>query len=77
MLIIIIVGLIMNSSAQIDRFFSCYRESYEDDEWCEFILLPPEHGLDYDYIVDNVPLGSGLLIMAGMSLFYATGKKKK
>lgn len=40
-------------------------------------MLPPSHGLDYNYPADNAPLGAGLLIMTGMSVVYLTRRKDK
>lgn len=79
MLLLLIMGLGINVNAQSDRFF---RYQYETDEnknteWCELILLPPEHGLDYDYYADSVPLTSGLILMIGLSLGYGIHKNRK
>ena len=77
MLAIIVMGSIMNSNAQLDKFFS-YRDDYpEDDEWCNLVLLPKAHGLEYNYPADDVPLGAGLLILSGLSIAYINIRKRK
>lgn len=78
-LILLILGLNIYAIAQSDAFFS-YNNSYradDDSEWNELIMLPPNHGLDYNYPADNAPLGAGLLIMTGMSVVYLTSRKDK
>lgn len=74
----LIVGLSMNVNAQSDGFFRYqyeYRE--EDDEWNMLIVLPNEHGLDYNYPADSAPIGTGLLLLSGMGLAYANCRKRK
>lgn len=86
---IIAVGFGMSLSAQqfgkpysnqTDGFFSSNRyEEYREDntEWGKMPLLPKTHGYNYDYDAENVPLGSGLLILAGMGIGYAVRKRKE
>ena len=79
MLMILTIGFNVCINAQSDVFFSYqyeYREE-KDSEWNELIMLPPNHGLDYNYPADNAPLGAGLLIMTGMSVVYLTLRKDK
>ena len=76
---ILTIGFNVCINAQSDVFFSYqyeYREE-KDSEWNELIMLPPNHGLDYNYPADNAPLGAGLLIMTGMSVVYLTRRKDK
>lgn len=65
-------------SAQSDGFFSYQYERREDkdDEWMEILLLPDAHGLDYN-VPAETPVGSGLLILAGVGLSYGIIKKRK
>ena len=74
----LIVGLSMDVNAQSDGFFRYqyeYRE--EDNGWNKLIVLPNEHGLDYNYPADSAPIGTGLLLMSGMGLVYANYRKRK
>lgn len=76
---ILTIGFNVCINAQSDVFFSYqyeYREE-KDSEWDQLIMLPPSHGLDYNYPADNAPLGAGLLIMTGMSVVYLTRRKDK
>lgn len=58
-----------------DGFFSSgYREYREDTDWGAMPMLPGSHGYNYDYAA---PLGSGLLLLAGMGLAYGIRKKNK
>ena len=38
-------------------------------------MLPPSHGLDYNYPAESVPISTGLLLMAGMGIVYAKCRK--
>lgn len=76
-LILLILGLNIYAIAQSDAFFS-YNNSYREDddsEWNELIMLPPSHGLDYNYPAESVPISTGLLLMAGMGIVYAKCRK--
>lgn len=86
---IIAVGFGMSLSAQqfgkpysnqTDGFFSSNRyEEYREDnaEWGKMPLLPKTHGYNYDYDAEEAPLGSGLLLLAGMGIGYAVRKRKE
>ena len=78
-LILLILELNIYAIAQSDAFFS-YNHSYradDDSEWNELIMLPPNHGLDYNYPANEASLGTGLLIMTGMGLTYIKHRKRK
>lgn len=76
MTIIFALGLMMSMSAQNDSFFKTnYGEYREDNEWGELPLLPESHGNSYDYVA--APLGSGLLLLAGLGMGYAAMRKRK
>ncbi|MBR5146679.1 MAG: hypothetical protein IKW54_03525 [Bacteroidales bacterium] len=64
--------------AQTDTFFM-YGEGFryiKKDDGYEMILLPEQHGLDYNYYADKAPLGSGWLLLLGMGLAYTKLKKQ-
>ncbi|MBR7175865.1 MAG: hypothetical protein IKD32_00985 [Bacteroidales bacterium] len=65
------------SFAQNDAFFaSSYQEYREvDNEWGTMPVLPTEHGGFADY--SAVPVGSGLLLLAGLGLAYGMRKSKR
>lgn len=72
------MGIGVNVNAQSDGFFRYqyeYRDGW-DQEWNELILLPSEHGLDYNYHADSAPLTSGLLMMVCMGIGYCVSKSK-
>ncbi len=78
MAILFAFGLEMSLMAQVDRFFM-YQNEYnykENASEYEVILLPKEHGWDYNYYAENVPLESGCLLLLGMGLLYTRFKKK-
>jgi LPXTG-motif cell wall-anchored protein len=69
----------VSASAQSDGFFS-YKNYDEENrtinEWGTLPTLPSTHGLDFDQSAsNNTPLGSGLLLLGGMAVFYARRKK--
>ena len=81
----IALGFGMNVNAQIgeykngqtDGFFagSSYNE-YREDAWAQNMpLLPGQHGTKFDFAAEPAPLGSGLLLLAGMAVLYASRKK--
>ena len=79
--IIFALGFGMSLNAQSDGFFtSSYSEYRENISWDveNMPLLPGSHGYlgDYD-CVTPVPLGSGVLILAGLGLTYALRRNKK
>lgn len=48
-------------------------------DWGTMPLLPQTHGYHYDYPawIENAPVGSGWLLLAGMGLGYAAIRRKK
>lgn len=68
--------MIINVSAQGDGFFTSNYSNYEDraEGFGELPGLPGSHGLDYDVAA---PLGSGLVILAGLGLGYALRRRTK
>ena len=71
----------VSASAQSDGFFSYKNfdeENRTNNEWSTLPTLPSTHGIDYDQSAsNNTPLGSGLLLLGGMAVFYARRKKSK
>ena len=70
----------LNLSAQSDGFFSYKNfgeENRTNNEWGTLPTLPSTHGLDFDQSAGNTRLGSGLLLLGGMAVFYARRKKSK
>jgi LPXTG-motif cell wall-anchored protein len=71
----------VSASAQNDGFFSYKNydeENRTNNEWSTLPTLPSTHGLDFDQSANNnTPLGSGLLLLGGMAVFYARRKKSK
>ncbi len=61
-----------------DGFFSQDKMSKRatSDDWGTMPLLPKTHGYHYDYPAQETPVGSGLLLLAGMGLGYAIRKRK-
>ncbi len=45
-------------------------------DWNTMPLLPKTHGYHYDYPAHEAPVGTGLLLLAGMGLGYAIRKRK-
>ena len=68
----------VSANAQSDGFFSSgsnYKE-YREDIWAENMpVLPGQHGVDYDFAAEPAPVGSGLLVLAGLGLAYAIRRK--
>ena len=79
MTIIFAVAFGMNLSAQNDGFFSSgsYSEYRSNQEiWGQDMpVLPGQHGVNYDFAAEQAPVGSGLLLLGGMAIFYAKRKK--
>ncbi len=85
--IIIAIGFISNLNAQIeyenkssDGFFYTNKSDYRSEHQNELMpLLPNSYNSLYDYDATDpnqeVPLGSGLLLLTGLAMVYA--KKKK
>lgn len=65
------------SFAQNDAFFTTSYQEYReaDNEWGAMPGLPSVHGSAIDY--SAVPVGSGLLLLAGMGLAYGLKKRNK
>lgn len=76
--IILVLGCNI-SFAQKDTFFTTtYSEYREVNEWGTMPILPTEHGGLIDYTaVPDTPIGSGLLLLAGMGLAYGLKKRNK
>ena len=82
----IALGFGMNVNAQIgeynkvqtDGFFTSgnYTELREDVWAQDMPLLPGQHGTNYDFAAEPAPLGSGLLLLAGMGLAYGIRRRK-
>lgn len=71
MVIIFVFGLGIRVMAQVDGYFYNSRfKTFKNNNECE-VLLPDQHGLDYNYYADNAPLESGCLLLLGMGLLYA------
>lgn len=73
------LGLGMGLNAQNDGFFTStygeYRES-ENDWGLDMPLLPGSHGYLDDYsCAEQAPLGSGIILLAGMALGYGIKRK--
>lgn len=62
--------------AQTDGFFSYYNGNDANENECRegLVILPRQHGYDYNYYADNVALESGSLLLFGMGLFYLRNK---
>ena len=76
--ILFLFGLGISMKAQTDTFFM-YGDEFryiKKENGYEMIMLPEQHGLDYNYYADKVPLESGCLLLFGMGLAYAKFKKK-
>lgn len=79
------IGFGMNLNAQIgqsgksDSFFSSnkYSEYREGDGSFGTMPLLPGHNTLNDYDADPAPIGSGLLLLAGLGLGYASLRKVK
>ena len=77
--IIFALGLGMSLNAQSDGFFTSSYSDYREENWSSTMpSLPGFHGGLDDYQSTPVaPLGSGLLLLAGLGITYASTKKKK
>lgn len=74
MIILFVLGV--EVVAQTDRFFIYDNNNIGNAAEYEMLLLPEQHGLDYNYYADKVPLESGCLLLLGMGLVYAKFKKQ-
>lgn len=65
-------------NAQSDGFFANYYEHRDNngDEWGRLILLPDVHGSDYNYNINDVNLGTGVLLMTIMCMGYSWRRKR-
>ena len=76
--IALFVALGLSANAQNDGFFSTgsnYKE-YREDVWAQNMpVLPGQHGSQYDFAAESAPIGSGLLVLAGLGLAYAMRRK--
>ena len=80
--VILALCFCMNLGAQSglsDGFFTySYEEGYRDVDYGIMPLLPGHNTLvDYDADPEQVPVGSGLLLLAGLGLGYASLRKLK
>lgn len=76
--VLFLFGLEISIIAQTDTFFM-YGDGFryiKKENGYEMIMLPEQHGLDYNYYADKVSLGSGCLLLLGMGLAYAKFKKQ-
>ena len=78
-IIIFAIAFGMNVNAQNDGFFSSgnYSEYRSNQEiWGQDMpVLPGQHGVNYDFAAEQAPVGSGLLLLGGLAIFYAKRKK--
>ena len=76
--IALFVAVGLSANAQSDGFFSSgsnFKE-YRDDVWAQNMpVLPGQHGVNYDFAAEPTPVGSGLLVLAGLGVAYAMRKK--
>ena len=74
--IAIVLGIGFGAVAQSDAFFTQSFSEYRDAEASISSVTPriPAHNLTTN---QDAPLGTGLLLLAGMGLGYAAMKKKK
>ena len=76
--IALFVAVGLSANAQSDGFFSSgsnFKE-YREDVWAQDMpVLPGQHGVDYDFVAEPTPVGSGLLVLAGLGVAYAMRKK--
>lgn len=74
--VMFVFGLVISLTAQTDGFFTwAMDDNYMKNTKYELLQLP-EHGSDYNYCADNVPLESGCLVLLGMAIAYAKFKKQ-
>ena len=69
--------LVMETKAQTDGFFRYHLELRDNiyDEH-EMILLPDEHGVDYNYSAENASVGHGLLLLSSLGVLYMIKRKR-
>ena len=74
-------GDVYAQDGSTDGFFKSNYEMYREEnaEWGTMPLLPRTHGYEYDYDAEDpeqVPVGSGLLLLGVMGVGYLAIKKK-
>ena len=73
--VLFVFGLVMSLTAQTDGFFTwAMDDDYMTNAKYELLQLP-DHGSDYNYYADDVPLESGCLVLLGMAMAYVKFKK--
>ena len=72
------IGFGMSLNAQSDSFFRYNNVEEQRTSNSEWATLPTMigHGLTGDQDGDSAPLGSGLLLLGGMAVLYASRKRK-
>lgn len=76
--ITIMFALVLGVEAQSDGFFAPKYKEYARENSAMALPALPEIGTTEDQsLLSNVPLGSGLLFLAGMGLAYGLKKNKK
>ena len=67
----------VGANAQSDGFFTYNigEGNRTENSWGTMPNLPASHGFGDDYNA-NAPLGSGLLLLGGMAVLYASRKRK-
>ena len=77
--ILFALGLGMSLNAQSDGFFTSSYSDYREESWSSTMpSLPGFHGgLDDYQAIPETPIGSGLLLLVGLGITYASTKKKK
>lgn len=77
-MVLIIISAV-NVKAQSDVFFRYHEVDNRDNDagWRELVLLPKEHGLDYNYPADDAPIASGTLLLIEIGILYGVMRKCK
>ncbi|MBO5958154.1 MAG: LPXTG cell wall anchor domain-containing protein [Bacteroidales bacterium] len=65
-----------NAQSYSDGFFKYNNVEEQRTSNSEWATLPISHGLTGDQDGDSAPLGSGLLLLGGMAVLYASRKRK-
>lgn len=75
----IILGMGIGAFAQEKGLFGMGpgRESSGDNRTEQGLILPTAHGNTGDANATDTPLGSGLLLLAGLGAAYAASKRRK
>lgn len=71
-------GMSLNAQSYSDGFFKYNNVEEQRTSNSEWGTLPTMigHGLNTDQDGDSAPLGSGLLLLGGMAVLYASRKRK-